>query len=256
MKLFLIFFISVTFSTSCFSQRLYYKSIDTKSYNDSLTNTIDSISDSGMSDFQNNRIKIFEDFIGAEYAELLTQKVKSFERFLSINYPSLPYKEACYAYLKTIQNGGYYEANWTYEGTNRNKIDSLFISSGFQKELHWSPDTVWWEKGTVHVEYRYFEGGDTASIESGEMWSPTFGSNPNVDSILEVAKQMSDFNQYGRYFRALTLIQDSDSTIMDYVGAKKAAGDISPSLLAGGILHRNPDLSDYFIKRIIVIELY
>jgi len=210
----------------------------------------------GLNDLQNNRIKIFEEFIGADYTELLNLKAKSFERFLSVNYPSLPYKEACYSYLNTIRNGGHYEANWSYEGTNRKKIDSLFVSSGFQKEIRWSPDTVWWENGSVRMEYRYIDGCDTASIEDGEMWSPRFGSNPNIDSILEAVKQMSDFNPYGRYYRALDLIKSSDPTIINYLDAKKAGGDIEPSLVAGGILHHNPDLSDYFIKRIIVVELY
>jgi len=74
------------------------------------------------------------------------------------------------------------------------------------------------------------------------------------DPITE--QRVRKFNRFGKYLKGLELIQGSDSTIINYIKIKKAVGDVSKNILADGLLKSNADFSDYFIKRIIVVEFY
>ncbi len=63
-----------------------------------------------------------------------------------------------------------------------------------------------------------------------------------------------EINPFGKYMEALKTIKDSDSLISGYYEVREIAGFVSPVIFASGILISDPDFTDYFHKRIVVLE--
>ena len=59
-----------------------------------------------------------------------------------------------------------------------------------------------------------------------------------------------------RFLIALDSIKNGDSCIISYLDAIDIAGSISPYLAAEGLLYYYNDISEYFIKRILIFDLY
>jgi hypothetical protein len=201
-----------------------------------------------------SKIKDFETFLGKEQSEAFTEKVNIFESFLKINFPNLSIKEAYKRYLQEIVNCEYLEKKWNYTGINRDKLDYFVETSGLRKEIYSKPDTVWIQNGNVRYRSYYIESGDTLST-SGGVFIVTDPS-PNFDSIICEIKNEMNFNIHGRFIRGLELIQGQDSTIIKYLDDKYAIANISPSVISDALLYRNADFSNYFVKRIVVAELF
>ena len=212
-----------------------------------------------MTAYQNqksdSRVEKFENFIGKLNSELLSKKVDSFEKFLKINFKDLSLEEAYLEYLNIIESGEFENTDWKYEGTGYAEINDLIERSEFRKEIWLRPDTVWIEDGDLHYEYVYIEKKDT-SIIKGNSFSPKYDLVENQDSIINIEKQLSTFNLNGKFIRGLESIKDSDSTLISYIEDKQAMRDLAPTIIAGGLIYHKADFSDYFIKRIIAIELY
>jgi len=204
---------------------------------------------------QDSRIEKFENFLGKENSELLSKKVESLDKFLLINFKGYSLNEAYFEYLKIIESSGFENNDWKYKGTGRAGIKELFEKSGFRREIWHRPDTVWLEEGDVHWENIYIDKNDTTFVK-GSTLSRDFDLIENKDSIINDYSQLLRFNLNGRFFRGLEQIKDSDSTLIYYIEDKRAATNISPTVLAGLLIYYKADFSDYFIKRIIAIELY
>ena len=204
---------------------------------------------------RDSRIEKFENFLGKYNSELLSTKVDSFEKFLKINFKDLNLEEAYLEYLNIIESGEFEKTDWKYEGTGYAEINELIERSGFRKEVWLRPDTVWIENGDLHFEYVYIDKKDT-SIIKGNSLSPKYDLIENQDSIINIEEQLTTFNINGRFMRGLELIKDSDSTLISYIEDKQTMRDIAPSIIAGRLIYYKADFSDYFIKRIIAIELY
>jgi len=201
------------------------------------------------------RIEKFETFFGKDNSELLSKKVVSFEKFLKINFEDLNLEEAYLGYLNIIESGEFEKSHWKYGGTGYDEINQLIEKSELRREIWLRPDTVWIENGDIHYEYIYIDNKDTSFIK-GNTLSPKYDLIENQDSIINIEKQLSTFNLNGRFIRGLELIKDSDSTLISYIDDKHAATNIAPTIIAGGLLYHKADFSDYFIKRIVAIELY
>lgn len=204
---------------------------------------------------KDSRIEKFENFLGNDYSELLSRKVDSFEQFLRINFKNLNLNEAYLEYLEIIESGQFENYDWKYEETGRAEINELIENSGLRREIWLRPDTVWIENGDIHYEYYYIDNKDTSYIK-GNTISPKYDLVENQDSIINIEKQLSTFNLNGRFIGGLELIKDSDSSLISYIDDKHAATNIAPTIIASGLLYHKADCSDYFIKRIIAIELY
>lgn len=114
------------------------------------------------------------------------------------------------------------------------------IKSGAYDEYSWNYNAT--EKKQIN---KLFESSGLKQ----EIWN----YNP---SLTNEEFPLKTFNKFGKYLKGLELIQESDSTIINYIKIKKAIGDVSKNILADGLLKNNVDFSDYFIKRIIVVEFY
>ena len=58
------------------------------------------------------------------------------------------------------------------------------------------------------------------------------------------------------FVNALIELNSKGENITDYIDRKISAGYVNPKMMANGILNHEIDQNDYFIKRIIVFELY
>lgn len=64
------------------------------------------------------------------------------------------------------------------------------------------------------------------------------------------------FNMEGDFMKGLDLIQASDSMVIEYLSSKEATTNIPILAIVDGLLKGNVDYTDYFVKRIIVVELF
>ncbi len=202
-----------------------------------------------------SRIEKFENFLGKDNSELLSRKVSSFELFLNINFKDLSIEDAYIKYLQIIESGEFENTDWKYDGTGYAGINKMIENSRLRREIWLRPDTVWIENGELYCEYRYIDNKDTFLIR-GNSLPPKYDLIENQDSIINIEKQLSVFNLNGKYFRGLELVKGTDSILISYIESKHVVGNVAPTIVAGGILYYKADFSDYFVKRIIAVELY
>jgi hypothetical protein len=204
---------------------------------------------------QESRIDTFEEFLGLEYSDLLTKRVESLDQFIRDNFYEHILSEGYRKYLKTIESGEFKRSDWDYSNTGIDSLNALFERSGLWKEIYEKPDTVWIEGDKLHFKTTYFDGQDTL-VGEGYNLGQDIGQISNVDSLIQHEMNNLTFNLYGKFLRGMDLVQALDSTIILYVDAKQAAGNISPEIIASALLKMDANLSDYFVKRIIAIELF
>ena len=84
---------------------------------------------------------------------------------------------------------------------------------------------------------------------------------PNSLTIEEQIEEIKE-NGYWRFISAssftsaLSKISDGKTEIQEYINAKDAVAYLSPQRMASSVLKSEIDVSNYFIKRIIAIELF
>jgi hypothetical protein len=87
---------------------------------------------------------------------------------------------------------------------------------------------------------------------------PIMNSTDSVEGM--TYKEWSDsslsFNRNGKFIYALEKFSNNDSTIIEYLDAKEAVGNISPSLISSGLLASISNPSEPFVKKIILLEIY
>ena len=228
------------------------------------------ISCSTWSQERSNDLKGFNDFLGKDKATTLNSAVESFDQFLRTNYSDLDNQsKRTKAFLGYLEQNFEPDSTWDLPTKKNQKIISDFESSGLRKDI--------WTFGYEDYEPQYDiyeilppEKQDTSNIQDlGELDLDLIEEEiiplSNIDSA-EIAKREKEmeeriknslhFNNYGQYLYALTKYTLNDTTIQDYVDAKIVAGDISPVLIASGLLSQEIDFEDPFIKRILVTEFY
>jgi hypothetical protein len=202
-----------------------------------------------------NRIEKFETFLGKEKSNALNEKVKCFEIFIKDNFDSLSFEKGVEKYLKIIGKNEYLSYEWDFKNIDKKRITELFKKSGLDKELWIKPDTVYKDKHGITKKY-YIDENDTLTI-TGEMLPITRGKPKSIDEIIEEEKEFYTFNYNSKFIKALDLIKDNDSLIIHYLDAKiGSGGDLDAKFIANELLYDKPEYSDYFTKRIIVIELF
>jgi hypothetical protein len=174
---------------------------------------------------------------------------------LENNFSGNSKTEAYQKYLKVIVSGEAKSMSWNYDGMNREETNSQFESSGLREEIFLKPDSVWINTESLKINYCYNQEWVlnefiTESLLIG------FDISQNPDSIIKAKYEERKFNPYGKYLTGLKMIENTNAFLTKYIQMKETAGDISKNILANELLKSNPDFSDYFIKRIIVVEFY
>lgn len=159
-------------------------------------------------------ITIFGEILGERQTKALNLLVTDFEDSLIKNYPDLSIEEAYRKYLKELNSDA------TTDGSKfnfqSNETNYEFHQSGLYDEIY-------------TYNYQYISG--------------------SKDSI-----KVLKVNPIGDYMRALYAVKDSDSLVEEYQSLREATGMMQNELFANGILSLNPDFTNYFHKRIVVLE--
>jgi hypothetical protein len=229
------------------------------------------ISCSTSSQPRNNDLKDFNDFLGKEKANALNAAVKTFDQFLKTNYSDFDNQtERTKAFLEYLQENFKPDSTWNLPTKRNLMIISEFESSELRKEI--------WIYGYEEYEPQYDiyeilppEEKDTSTIQDlgdldlDDLFEEEIIPISNIDSadIERREKEMDErmrnslhFNSYGQYLYALTKYTLNDTIIQGYVDVKILVGDISPALIASGLLSQEIDFENPFIKRILVTEFY
>jgi hypothetical protein len=222
---------------------------------------------------KDNDIIVFESTLSNKNAKELNEIIKEFDNYLLARFPSNNSIDSSYRLFltKICLSDDFFLS----------KSDSLFLvklrnrfsNSGLQKELLLTPDTMFLinENKGLFRRYIYID----SQMDTVGVINDTFPLPPNPRNIdfteidfynfLNKKHQLQLFNVFGEYFRGLKKIKNRNTFISSYIeekmqvlidsGQLRYSGFNDFKLFACGLKSQNIDFSDYFIKRIIVIEL-
>ncbi len=193
-----------------------------------------------------SQIEKFEKILGGQETIYLNEIIADFDNYLSSKYPDQ--KPKFKTYLTDISELKI-KKHWEIDSA---KLEKYRASNLFGKYDTLYPDSVWYDGLSFSIKYP-----DDEFIE--EMIPiKRKGENLNVDSTITSLKNEPRFilTKQSKLFTALDSINQSDSLIITYFDAKKAVGNLSPSILAGGLKYYLNDDNEYFAKRIFIMDMY
>jgi hypothetical protein len=202
------------------------------------------------------RIEKFETFLGKEESIALNKLVETFELLLENNFNNSKIEESYKEFvIKMINNE---LQDFQIDSVIQNRTLDMVEQSGLRYEIYLRPFEVWNDERHIYTKYRYINNADTIdhtpSIGIHKSWSDKV-----IDSLINNTKKTGfKFNMNGKYMRGLDLIknQNQDSTIHYYLQDKFPIGEWPATIFAANLNAKKPNYSDYFVKRIIVVELY
>ena len=189
--------------------------------------------------------------------------------FLKTNYPKIDNENnRIYKFLDGYKNWSVLEKEWIIDYANAKETLDQFEKSGLRIEF--------WKYGyeTYKPEYQIdsfiLPQEDTSNLDTlslkdlyvddiEEEIIPITNEDydPELEEKLQRQRDSSQsFNHEGQFIYGLAKYGTNDSLVAGYIDAKYAAGDISPSLIVGGLTVHNLDLSVPLRKRIILMEFY
>ena len=194
----------------------------------------------------------FEKTLGKENTETLNSLIENFEtETLKREYPELKTKIAYQEFLKDILK------------TNSVKSRKVFPETKLKLNIYCVPDSIW-------VEERRLSSGKTGEMiktkykslnTNGEFIytsSISYCCNNKNETLKLLEKQKKDvqINIIGSYIRALEKVSNQSEVIKSYLeNIKMTAEPVRPYAMADYILKNNIDTNDYFIKRLIFINM-
>ncbi|AXT50320.1 hypothetical protein D1818_05555 [Aquimarina sp. BL5] len=207
------------------------------------------------------QISEFENVLGKENSKTLTYLVSDFENdFLKRNYPDLNTEQAYHKFLNELENNT--TGNWKKTSKKSRKV---FDNSNLKLQVYGIPDSVWIERNPdtlslnnsvprVKTRRKFLKQDGTYWIGMSESSFNDLKSQSD-DSIIKLYKKYNEINYYGKYRAALKSVAGQSDFIKEYLDMTEAAGILDPRLIAAEILNKNVDVSDYFVKRLIVTEI-
>lgn len=200
----------------------------------------------------------FEKKLGKENVETLNSLIEDFEtKTLKNEYPNLKIENAYKAFLKDILKYNY--------SLLENRI---FPKSKLKLNIYCVPDSTW-------VEERELSSGKKSRMNKtkyitkykclnpkGEViysGSAYFYNNERKKALKLVENQKDDvqINFNGIYLKALEEIPNKSKFVEYYLeNIKMTAAPVHPFLMSNYILKNDIDISDYFTKRLIFINMF
>ncbi|MDO7174205.1 hypothetical protein [Mariniflexile sp. AS56] len=203
-----------------------------------------------------NKITEFDKILGTENSKTLNSLVVEFENdFLKRQYPNLNIERAYLKFITEISEGEIEK----FVGFSQ-KSRSLFDKSTLRPEIYCVPDSIWvdknpWNDLTLLVKIRTKCIKPDGTFESGISEMPFDKKEISRDFIEEKRKNFVVSNYNGKYIKALNSISDNSEFLKSFVKDRTNFGLIPSELVAKRILAYNVDITDYYVKRIIVMEL-
>jgi hypothetical protein len=221
----------------------------------------------------NKDIQLFESKLSAENLKILNELVKEFDNYLETIFPLESSLDSSYKQFLMMTC---LPDSWVEHESDSmfyQKLNEIYSSSNLEREIVLKPETIKLSEDESSL-LRIFKYNN---IQKGliEIIQDTFRLPPNPKNIdltqidfsvfLEKKNQLKLFNVFGEFFQGLNNIENKNdfiesylvnkSNVLNYTGRNRYNGFTNFSMIACGLINSNVDLTDYFIKRIIIIEL-
>ncbi|WP_347838879.1 hypothetical protein [uncultured Draconibacterium sp.] len=192
---------------------------------------------------KSNHISQFEAALGETETTFLDEMVYDFERFLEKKYGSKNSTSNLKTYLKALSDGSAEDIWEPGEELHTRYLPNRLFAS--YDSIY--PDSVWIEDGFVNL---LFEGSE---IEESIIPIDKKEIHSLANELRNEPRRIE--NDPGTFYPALGTIAANDSLVSSFLDYKAIAGNTSLHLLASGLLHNYDKSCEYFIKRILVMEL-
>ena len=198
----------------------------------------------------------FDKILGMENSETLNLIVSEFENgFLKRQYPNLDTKSA---YTKFVTDVSVDKTKNFVEFSKKTK--DLFYKSKLRLEIYCVIDSTWIEKNPWNDESLLVKGrtnclNHDGTFENGLMEMPFNEKEISRDSIQKRYLKFVKTNYNGKYLKALNSISDKSEFLSSFVKDRVDFGIIPSEFIAKRLLAYNADMEDYYVRRIIAIEL-
>jgi hypothetical protein len=204
-----------------------------------------------------NQISKFENVLGKTNSETLTYLLSDFENhFLKQNFPKLSVEKSYERLLENISQGKYNHLTVLSENKNFSKeAKNRFNNSQLKQELYYFRDSVWFEGEKLKAGFYYKNPNGTTEFKTVNILKKDFMNEMEKDSLVQLLMDSPrEFKTFGKYMNAMKSVKNNDSFLENYYDDKETAGFLSPEIYAKLMLNYKLDFSNYFYKRIILLE--
>jgi len=198
--------------------------------------------ESNKSSHQDKNIELFESLLGQEECQCLNDIIVKFDMFLEQKYGGDSDSNLFRTYLIDIESTGSIEFI---------ELDSSqYFNNNLFNTYHIEyPDSIWIDDSVVHAKYPSLPIEDTKIPRSPNEES----KNILINKLFKIPE--ISITNISSYFLALDSIKSNDTLIENYLETKNAVGMIHSSIMVSGILMYLDNGSEYFCKRIFVMEI-
>jgi hypothetical protein len=191
--------------------------------------------------YHSKNIELFERLLGQDETRHLNDIIAEFDAFMEQKYGGNSDSSLFRTYLFEMETTGSVEF---MEFDSAQLFTNLFNS--YQIDY---PDSVWIDT-VINVKYPGLPL-ETSGMPRG---APT---QKQINRLIKSVSELPDIQVTNTsiYFLALDSISNNDTNISSYLENRNALSFISPRLMSGGFLRHLNDDSEYFLKRLFVMEL-
>lgn len=206
--------------------------------------------------------KEFIEFLGTEKAIALNELMLSFDSFIENNYGKVNDKNIR-DFLKDFSCENSLKPNLIFEKEKNERILEEFEKTGLRRDIWlYGSETDYKEYPILELINQTVQTDSLESLElkiEDEIIPITKDKSINYDSLEKSMKLQWDTtlstNQRGAFLFGLYKFSN-DSLIKEYVELKTSFGDIGVCTIKKGILNLKNDLSLFYLKLIITVEIY
>lgn len=200
--------------------------------------------------------KNFVMILGEENVETLDYLVESFENeYLKITYPEKDIESAYNVFIEQILKGA---INYDDISKKLKKSMELYSNSRLLYEKLKLVDSVWVldslnDKITLKMRYKFIDSTSQFNYSYDKKeWSL---KSESLDSIFYKSSHTVRSNYQGKYLKAIKVLKNRSLFFKRYNNIIDAVGSSDYLLTADLMKRRNVDYNDYFIKRVVVLDL-
>ncbi|TXG34852.1 hypothetical protein [Seonamhaeicola maritimus] len=204
----------------------------------------------------NNRTTEFDKILGKENSQTLDLLLSEFENdFLKRQYPELEKNKAYKKFVSEISLG---ETSHFVKISKKHK--DLLTKNTLYHEIYCVMDSTWIEKNPWNDKTLLVKGRTKClkldgTYENGSMEMPFDEREISKDSIKKKYMTFVETNYTGKYLKALNSISGESDFLKSFVKDRNDFGIIPGEFIAKRMLTHNVDFDDYYIQRIIALEL-
>lgn len=191
--------------------------------------------------YHSKNIELFERLLGQDETRHLDDIVAEFDAFMEQKYAGISDSSLFKTYLIDIERTGSFEFM---------EFDSAQLFTKLFNSYHIDyPDSVWIDDTVLNVKY------PGLPLETSK--APRVAKVEKQNWLVKGLSDVPDIQitNTSIYLLALDSISISDTMISSYLETRKDIGMIHPGIMQTGVLMYLNDDSEYFLKRLFVMEL-